>query len=297
MQPASITAPVQIAQYTLTQHWHYPAEPNQGGHLDTYYLAYRKLYALSYYYAARWLYSYLSPRERCDAGPLATANFNLAIDYPNILRHEFDAHGFSEVGVCALLPYRALLIRRWILMGLEVDPDCRRPFPDAETTVWRDAVSKQYIDELAYQAIGRANDACKIVIWAAKVYMRRKQTDGSPGRIPTRSQTRRLASLSIEGAGSGDSQTRQWANRITQLNSKIQVLQALRSIDRQAWSSQPLTGVRGVPLATVMDWLGIRLMDPVTTCLDLEHILQHVTRDYADKYQTVFQECLPFTGN
>ncbi|KAJ1929088.1 hypothetical protein IWQ60_001489 [Tieghemiomyces parasiticus] len=106
-----------------------------------------KIYALGYYRATQLLYSSMGIQDRIACRVLGRTLAETDLDIPRGLQPDFsrlfDANQYDQYRAVQHAPLR---LRRWMLMGLHVDPDWSGFYPGIATTIWRDTYSKQWLD-------------------------------------------------------------------------------------------------------------------------------------------------------
>ncbi|KAJ1914943.1 hypothetical protein IWQ60_008615 [Tieghemiomyces parasiticus] len=113
----------------------------------------RKLWALAYYHAATLLHHQMAPGALIDATELVDAIGQVEPDIPLLMRRTFATSYFSNSRFYRAIQLPSLRLRRWVLMGLDVDPDIPHSYPNADVAVWHGGDGTTQVNILCHQAL------------------------------------------------------------------------------------------------------------------------------------------------
>ncbi|KAJ1926334.1 hypothetical protein IWQ60_003891 [Tieghemiomyces parasiticus] len=266
--PANLAAPF-IHDFTLRlpPTAHYIGDITQTCH---------KLRATVYYYAAQAIYTHMIPDEREACGAIGDALAAAHLEVPVILRQVLEASILQTTAYFHVIPHRPLRFRRWVLMGLHEDLDCPHRYPDAHRTVWRDVVSKHYINDLVSQ---------KETAIRADLHEYQGIQEGRK-------------SLETRGIVAFNQDDRQWLkSSIAQLRTELAALAALRLVSDLDWIAGSLLFRYGPRLGTAVTLVNARLIAHHIHDDQLVQDLYSVMGSYGYVYQVLLGQAYPLDSS
>ncbi|KAJ1926335.1 hypothetical protein IWQ60_003892 [Tieghemiomyces parasiticus] len=145
--PGDLWAPVQVIE-PLVQDFRRRAAVANISAIGTLFSC-QKLRALAFFSVAQILFRYMEPQERAECQNLGDIINGAVIEAPSGVLFHINQSSMGARQFYDVIPFRPLRFYRWILLGLDADPDCKDSYPNADRTIWRTATAKLALEDHA----------------------------------------------------------------------------------------------------------------------------------------------------